>query len=145
MSDNNSINPLLWLTIRLGRLVTNKMHQQLGREEQNLIGPHMGVLADLFQQDGVRQQDLAMSNLKNKATITRSLRFLEQEGMVLRSPDPTDGRTKRIYITSQGRQFFQKMLPLGQSVLAKAVEDIDPEALEKCQEVLYKMYNNLNQ
>lgn len=144
MSNITSIDPLLWLTIRLGRLVTNKMHEQFGNEDQHLLGPHMGILADLYQQDGVRQQDLAMSIIKDKATITRSLRFLEQENLVLRNPDPTDGRTKRIYITTKGRQLFEKVLPLGQNVLALAKQDIKTEDLEKCQMVLQKMYNNLN-
>ncbi|MEL6656449.1 MAG: MarR family transcriptional regulator [Bacteroidota bacterium] len=145
MSTTTSIDPLLLLTIRLGRLVTNKMHQQLGKEDQHLMGPHMGILADLCQQDGVRQQDLATSSLKDKATITRSVNFLEQEGLVMRTPDPTDRRTKRIYITTKGRQVYQKMLPLGHTILAQAKQDIGAEELAICQRVLQKMYNNLNQ
>ena len=109
------------------------------------MGPHMGILADLFQQDGVRQQDLAMSSLKDKATITRSVSFLEQEGLVLRSPDPTDRRTKRIYITAKGRQVYQKILPIGHQVLTQAKQDVKAEELAVCQRVLQRMYNNLNQ
>lgn len=105
----------------------------------------MGIIADLCQQDGVRQQDLATSSLKDKATITRSVNFLEQEGLVMRTPDPTDRRTKRIYITSKGRQVYQKMLPLGHTILAQAKQEIEAEELAICQRVLQQMYNNLNQ
>lgn len=145
LSKTTSIDPLLWLTIRLGRLVTNKMQQQLSKEDQHLMGPHMGVIADLCQQDGVRQQDLAMSSIKDKATITRSVNFLEQEGLVMRTPDPTDRRTKRIYITAKGRQVYQKMLPLGHEILTQAQQDVGAEELANCQRVLQQMYNNLNQ
>lgn len=144
MSTTASSDPLLILTIRLGRLVTNKVQQLLDKEDQHLMGPHMGILADLNQQDGVRQQDLATSSLKNKATITRSVSFLEREGLALRSPDPTDRRTKRIYITSKGRQVCQMMHPLGQQVLGQAKEGIAAEELAICQRVLQKMYDNLN-
>lgn len=145
MSTTATSDPLLLkLTIRLGRLVTNKVQQLLDKGEQHLMGPHMGILADLYQQDGVRQQDLAMSSLKDKATITRSVSFLEREGLALRSPDPTDRRTKRIYITSKGRQVYQKMFPLGQQVLEQAKQDIAAEELAICQRVLQKMYDNLN-
>lgn len=137
-------DPLLILTIRLGRLVTNKVQQLLEKEDQHLMGPHMGILADLFQRDGVRQQDLAMSSLKDKATITRSVSFLEREGLALRSPDPTDRRTKRIYITSKGRQVYQMIIPLGQEVLEQAKAEITTEELAVCQRVLQKMYDNLN-
>lgn len=105
----------------------------------------MGVIADLCQQDGVRQQDLAMSSIKDKATITRSVNFLEQEGLVMRTPDPTDRRTKRIYITAKGRQVYQKMLPLGHEILTQAQQDVGAEELANCQRVLQQMYNNLNQ
>lgn len=105
----------------------------------------MGIIADLCQQDGVRQQSLAMSSLKDKATITRSVNFLEQEGLVMRTPDPTDRRTKRIYITAKGRQVYQKMLPLGYEILEQAQQDIEAEDLAVCQRVLQQMYNNLNQ
>ena len=144
LSKNYTPNPLLRLTIRLGRLITNKIHQQLGQEDQHLMGPHMGILADLYQQDGVRQQDLAMSSIKDKATITRSVRFLEKEELVIRTDDPTDRRTKRIYITTKGRQLYQKMLPIGHTILEKAKEGIDPADLATCRRVLEKMYGNLN-
>ena len=85
-----------------------------------------------------------MSSLKDKATITRSVSFLEREGLALRNPDPTDRRTKRIYITSKGKQVYQMMKALGQKVLEQAKENIEAEELAICQRVLEKMYNNLN-
>lgn len=144
MPNTTTKDPLLLLTIRLGRLVTNKMQQLLEKEDQHLMGPHMGILADLYQQDGVRQQDLAMSSLKDKATITRSVSFLEKEGLAVRTPDPTDRRTKRIYITSKGKQIYQKILPLGHTVINQAKENIEGDELTTCLRVLERMYNNLN-
>ncbi|MEL7222722.1 MAG: MarR family transcriptional regulator [Bacteroidota bacterium] len=98
-----SFDPLLFFIIRLGRLVTNKMSQRLGKEEQQFLGPHVGILHDLLLNNGTRQQDLAISSVKDKATIARSVKFLETEGMVERTTDPHDRRTKRIYITTKGR------------------------------------------
>lgn len=137
-------DPLLFLTIRLGRMVTSKMYNKLNQEDQHLIGPHMGVLADLYRNDGVRQQDLAISSFKDKATITRSLKLLEREALVLRTSDPIDKRTKRIYITPKGRKVYQAILPLGQETIAEAREGISEEELAVCVGVLQKMYDNLN-
>lgn len=108
------------------------------------MGPHMGVLSDLYQKDGVRQQDLAISSFKDKATITRSLKLLEREALVLRVADPIDKRTKRIYITPKGRKVYQTILPLGQEVIAEAKTGITDSELEACAAVLQKMYNNLS-
>lgn len=142
--QTTTTDPLLFFIIRLGRLVTNKMSQRLGKDEQRLMGPHMGVLYDLMQADGIRQRDLAVSSLKDKATITRSLRFLEKEGYVLRSPDPVDKRSKRIYLTNQGRQFYQKVYPTAQEVMEEAKNGISSEDLSASVDVLQQMYNNLN-
>lgn len=137
--------PLLFFIIRLGRLVTNKISQKLGEEEQRFIGPHMGVLHDLIRNNGTRQQDLAVSSLKDKATIARSVRLLEKEGMVERTTDSNDRRTKRIYITTKGRHFFQCISPTAQEIIREAKTDIPPEDLSAAIHVLQKMYNNLNQ
>jgi DNA-binding MarR family transcriptional regulator len=120
------------------------MSQRLGEEEQRLMGPHMGILHDLMLADGTRQQDLAISSLKDKATIARSLRLLEKEGMVLRSPDPVDKRTKRIYITPAGRRFFRRIIPTAQEIMEEAKAGISSEDLSASIEVLQKMYDNLN-
>ena len=143
-NSNQLIDPLLLLTIRLGRIVTGRMYDKLNKEDQHLMGPHMGVLSDLYQKDGVRQQDLAISSFKDKATITRSLKLLEREALVLRIADPIDKRTKRIYITPKGRKVYQTILSLGQEVMAEAKAGITDSELEACTTVLQKMYNNLS-
>lgn len=132
------------LTIRLGRMVTSRMYDKLNKEDQHLMGPHLGVLSDLYQKDGVRQQDLAISSFKDKATITRSLKLLEREELVLRTADPIDKRTKRIYITPKGRKVYQAILPLGQETIAEAKAGIADADLKTCEEVLQKMYDNLS-
>jgi DNA-binding MarR family transcriptional regulator len=135
---------LLFLSIRLGRLITNRIHQRMAPHDQHLIGPNMGILADLWHKDGVRQQDLAVSSIKDKATITRGLQALEKEGLVLRAPDPVDKRTKRIYITPQGRKVVQRVAPIAQEVMAGAQEGIPPEDLATYERVLQQLYDNLN-
>lgn len=107
------------------------------------MGPHLGVLSDLYQNDGVRQQDLAISSFKDKATITRSLKLLEGEELVLRTADPVDKRSKRIYITTKGRKMYQSILPLGQEIIQEAQDGITTQDLQTCIGVLQKMYDNL--
>ena len=130
--------------IRLGRLITNQVHQRMAPEDQFLVGHNMGILTDLSEKDGVRQQDLAVSSIKDKATITRGLQSLEKEGLVLRTADPVDRRTKRIYITPKGRKVVQRVMPLAHEVMAGARESISPEDLATCERVMRQLYENLN-
>ncbi len=134
----------MFLTVRLGRLVTNAIQHRLEEADRYMIGPNMGILVDLMREDGVRQQDLAVSSIRDKATITRSILSLEQQGFVRRVADAQDKRTKRIFITTGGREFFQRILPVGQSIADAAKAGMDAEELEVCTHVLKKMYDNLN-
>ena len=41
----------------------------------------------------------------SKQTMTTMVRLLERDGLVLRKPDPADGRATRVYLTARGRSF----------------------------------------
>ncbi|MEZ4988275.1 MAG: MarR family transcriptional regulator [Saprospiraceae bacterium] len=138
------VDPLLFLTARLGRLVASHIQNRLEEEDRDMIGPNMGILADLMEKDGVRQQDLAMSSIKDKATITRGIQALEQKELVLRVDDPVDKRTKRIYITQKGKRFFQRISPVGKEVIDEALQGVAAQDLHICLRVLRQMYDNLS-
>jgi DNA-binding MarR family transcriptional regulator len=102
--DNRPEKPLLiFLTNRIGRLLDNAIRDSMREEDAQVLPQHMGVLSDLWARDGLRQQDLAISLIKDKATIARSLQTLEEQSIVVRVADPDDKRNKRIYVTSKGK------------------------------------------
>lgn len=136
---------LVFLTNRVGRLLSNEVRKNLETEEgpQVLQTTHIGVLVDLWVHDGVRQQDLAVSTIKDKGTITRTLNFLEQESLVVRVPDRSDKRNKLIYLTHKGRELKNKLLPFAHRAIDGATDGVSPEELRICKEVLAKVYKNL--
>ena len=71
LSAQDYLNSLILLTNRVGRLMAARLRQEPNIEHTEFVGPHAGILADLAMGDGVRQQDLAMSAIKDKATIAR--------------------------------------------------------------------------
>ena len=46
---------LIFLTNRVGRLLANEIRLYSGMEEYGLMPHHMGILSDLWKEDGVRQ------------------------------------------------------------------------------------------
>lgn len=135
---------LIFLTNRVGRLLSNCIRGRAKMENINLLPTHMGVLVDLWVQDGLRQQDLALSAIKDKGTIARAIDSLERENMVVRVPDERDKRNKRIYLTFQGRALQKKLHPHAMETLNEATEGIPEEDLRICKRVLLGMYNKLN-
>ena len=137
---------LVFLTNRVGRLLSNEVRKRLeGAESPDIAvqATHIGVLVDLWMQDGVCQQDLAVSTIKDKGTIARALNFMEQENLVVRVTDRTDKRNKLIYLTHKGKELKHKLVPYAGIAIQKATEGIDEEELRICKDVLVKVYKNL--
>lgn len=135
---------LLFLTNRVGRLLSNGIRQRAREENIDLLPTHLGVLVDLWVEDGLRQQDLAMAMIKDKGTIARAIDALEKMNMVVRAPDQKDKRNKRIYLTHKGKSLKERLYPHAQQTLCRAAEGISEQDLHTCKEVLRKMYFRLN-
>lgn len=104
---------------------------------------HMGVLADLWQKDGIPQQELAISNIKNKATITRALKYLESSNILVRIVDPNDKRIKRIYLTHKGKELKNEILPHTRLLEEEIISNLDKEEFETCIKVLKQIHQQL--
>lgn len=135
---------LVFLTNRVARLLTQRIWQRVDAEEVEILPQHMGVLSDLWQQDGVRQQDLAVALIKDKATIARTIQFLEQKNILVRVADQQDKRNKRIYLTHKGKSLKEQLIPHAANTVEEATAEIASEDLKICIQVLNKIYKNLN-
>ena len=144
VQTSNPYKAVIFLTNRVGRLLTQAIWQKVDQEEVEIQPQHMGVLSDLWEKDGIRQQDLAISNIKDKATIARTISLLEKKNILVRVEDPNDKRTKRIYLTHKGKNLKQHLIPHAHATVEEATENISEEELNTCNEVLSKIYNNLN-
>ncbi len=143
-STFNPIDSLIFLTNRVGRLLSNAIKHRADMDDIEGLFPHMGILVDLWLRDGVRQQELAVSVIKDKGTITRSLDLLEKKGIVVRVPDDQDKRRKRIFLTPKGRAMQLALMPYAQEVLRDATAEIPDDKLQICKQVLAQMYWKLN-
>lgn len=103
----------------------------------------MGILADLFLEDGVRQQDLAVSSIKDKATIARALERMEQKGFLERIPDPKDKRSKRILLTEKGKELHGQVFSKAMDIEQEVTPSVSLEDLRTTRRVLRQIYEHL--
>ncbi|HMQ50248.1 MAG TPA: MarR family transcriptional regulator [Saprospiraceae bacterium] len=144
-AGNNPLDSLVFLTNRVGRLLANEIRKQSNMEEDWGIQPHhIGILVDLWMYDGLRQQDLVISLIKDKGTIARALDALENQGFLTRVADTHDKRNKRIFLTAEGIALKEQLWPYAQLVMQQATSGIDAHELEVCKCVLQKIYHRLN-
>jgi DNA-binding MarR family transcriptional regulator len=63
------------------------------------------VLLPLFEEDGLRLSELAARSRLSKQAMTTLVRTLEARRLIVRRPDPDDGRATRVYLTPRARRF----------------------------------------
>jgi DNA-binding MarR family transcriptional regulator len=56
-------------------------------------------------------------------TVTRKVQQLERDGLVIRHPDPDDGRATRIQLTPAGRRTFERVLKARRAWLDDLLKD----------------------
>lgn len=134
---------LIYLTNRVGRQLSRLLLEQMEFEGFLPQSTHMGLVADLMEKDGVRQQDLAISTIKDKGTVARALGGLERALIIRREIDTTDRRQKRIYLTDKGQRMCQYAKLSADRTIASATKSITPEDITTCIDVLQRVYANL--
>ena len=143
MSSPHRHNNLIFLTNRVGRQLANRLLQDMEFEGFRPQPTHIGLIADLVERDGLRQQDLAIATIKDKATVARAIKQLEEAGMLRRTVDPDDRRQKTITLTAKAHRLYDHVRRHADDLLADAQRGVDPAELAVCTSVLHQLYHNL--
>ena len=103
-----------------------------------------GIIRHLGEEDGLSQREIGEKAFKDKPNITRMLDALEKKHLIFRQPDPRDRRKYCIYLTKQGKQLHERLLPLTQTLRQRALQNMPQAEIELLRNNLNKIYKNLN-
>lgn len=140
----NPYNHFGFLTGRVSRLIDYKVETEKTKRQYSFPSSCMGILANLWAKDGIKQQDLADDMIRNKSSITKMILALEKDGLVERKIDKIDKRQKRIYLTKEGKEFKQYIIKKAINGEKRATAGLKKEEIEIAKKVLQTMYSNLN-
>jgi len=140
----NPYNHFGFLTGRVSRLIDYKVETEKTKRRYSFPSSCMGILANLWAQDGIKQQDLADDMVRNKSSITKMILALEKDGLVERKIDKKDKRQKRIYLTKEGKEFKRHIIKKAIKGEKRATAGLKEEEVEIAKKVLQTMYSNLN-
>jgi DNA-binding MarR family transcriptional regulator len=101
------------------------------------------VLSLLWRKDGVNQQELADTAVKDKSSMTYLIDNLVKRNLVTRKEDESDRRNKRIFLTDQGKQLYQRLYPPVLAMYRQATAEVDAAEIEKAISLVIKMNENL--
>lgn len=112
----------------------------------NFVGSAMSrmrLLAIVYTHGELSQADLQRELAVDGATITRQVKRLEVNGLLLRRADPKDNRFTLVELTQEGEAMVEALAQRGVELERLAIHDIAPEQLAVATAVLSQMRCNL--
>jgi len=104
------------------------------------VRPSYGsVLLPLYEEDGLQMGELARRSRLSKQTMTSLVRRVERDGLVVRSPDPTDARATLVSLTPRARAFEPVAGRVLEGVHARVRDRLPPDAIATVQEALREL------
>ena len=88
------------------------------------------ALQYLSHQKTVHPKELSQQMAVSSARIAALLNHMENEGLIVRSPDPNDNRQVTVSLTARGDQLIKKKKEEVVNIMAKALEELGPEEAE---------------
>ena len=141
--ENQLKNSMGTLIGRTSHAILNNLQKKFREEGYNITVEQWQVLINLNNSNDQFHQQLAENTFKEKSTITRLLDGLEKKNLIKRVADKNDRRQKRIRITPEGKKLLKNLRPFALEVQSRALNEIDPEQLKICQDILLKIYSNV--
>jgi len=93
--------------------------------------------------DGVRQTDLAAALMIENPSLVRLIDALERAGLVERLEDPDDRRSKRLWMTANGRETYAKAAAIHASLAEAFVKEVSAAELDLCYSVLDRVLRSI--
>jgi DNA-binding MarR family transcriptional regulator len=82
------------------------LHERFAAAGFPEVRPAYGsLLLPLYEEDGLRQGELARRARLSKQTLTTMARALERDGLIERRADPLDARATLLYLTPRAQAF----------------------------------------
>lgn len=103
----------------------------------------MFLLSHVDRHAPVRATDLAEHVGLDLSTVSRHLRALEDDGLVVRSPDPDDRRAARLELSAEGHAALARALRARAEAVAAATTSWTPTDLTNLEQLLARLADDL--
>lgn len=119
-----------------------RLRQEAAAANGGLTPTATAALASIERYGPLTPSELAEIERVKRPTITRILACLEDQGLVVRTPDPADRRSSLVSVNGAGRERLRRLRRRKNAYLARRMRDLpaaDLAALERAAEILERM------
>ncbi len=124
-----------------------RRHRHVVAAELAAVGLHVGqewLLMQLWRQDGCSQAHLSRELGVEQPTIAKAVRRLESAGFLRRTPDSSDARITRVWLTEQGRSAWQDVAGRWEAIDQQMLAGLTAQEQRAFRGILGRMAENLH-
>ncbi|HEY4344865.1 MAG TPA: MarR family transcriptional regulator [Parvibaculum sp.] len=132
-----------WTLHDVFRLFQRAWHRRLKESGTGISPAQSRVLAELHRQGGLTQTALAEEVEMEKAPLGRLLDRMEELCFIIRQPDPTDRRVRRVYPTDNVDRLAEPMWGAAQGMFEIALKGLSAEERAALMHLLERLKQNL--
>ncbi|MDW2797840.1 MarR family transcriptional regulator [Clostridium boliviensis] len=99
-------------------------------------------LLQVFKNPGMNLHDMALNGHYDKATATRAVKKLEEEGYVRTETEEEDKRVRRIYLTDQAKPVVEKTVECVDEWTDIILAGFTGEERQEAEQLLIRMASN---
>lgn len=138
----NKYESLPYITREAARSLARIMNVRFKEADIDISAEQWTILINLWEKDGISQQELSVLASKDKTSTTRLIDALEKKNIVVRTSDNNDRRKKLIYLTENGRNLKEDVIPIVLKLLDKIHSGITDREIETAKRVIRKIIKN---
>jgi len=112
-------------------------------KKYDLTPEQWSVLTCLAEQDGLSQKQIAENTFKDQPTTGRIIDRLAEKGLMRREANPEDRRGFNVYLTPEGLQLRNQVMPVAVEMNENAGSQLSVEERETLLVLLSKVYTSL--
>ncbi|UGS34577.1 MarR family winged helix-turn-helix transcriptional regulator [Capillimicrobium parvum] len=125
------------------RLAIVRTSRRMRQEAGGGLSPSQAAaLATVDRHGPLTPSELAAHERVQRPTVARLLARMEEDGLVTRAPDPSDGRSSLISISEDGRALLESVRSRKDAFLAQRMEALDADeraTLERAATIIERM------
>lgn len=134
-----------YLLERTQRKIRQSFQKELLAQKTDITVDQWIILDRLSRADGLSQNEIADTTLKDAPTVTRIIDLLVKKKLVKREINPDDRRRFNILLTENGKKKVETVNPIIMEMRKKGWESLTDEDYTTMMRILDTIYKNFSQ
>ncbi|WP_293936729.1 MULTISPECIES: MarR family winged helix-turn-helix transcriptional regulator [unclassified Sphingobacterium] len=132
-----------FLTGKYSIAVMRRLQRNLREAGLSITSEQWSIMYNLWVEEGLTQQELAIRTFRDKPSVTRLINNLERVNLVIRVNDKNDRRSNLIYLTKTGRKMKDEGMKQARNTIEQALEGLNDDQIAVSNTILHRVLFNL--